>query len=588
MVFGRSQTIVLAASAALLLASLAAGCGGRGGEDARFEKLAARYLRENFRQNPTFATWAGEHRHDRELDDVSRQAVEARLALLDSYRAKLETIEKDKLSPDNRIDAEVLASAIDLDMLLYGDMRVFETNPMHYTSLLGNSLYYLIARDFASLDKRLDAASRRLERFPLFVEHAMANLSNPSKVHTEMAISQNRGLIAFIEHELMREAEKAPPRTSKKVGKSARIAIGALREFQRFLEEDLADRSLGDFRLGEKSFRRLIDGIIGSDMSSEMIVTAAYAEIDRVHGEMYEVAAPLYAEMTASRLPASPDRAARDAIVRAVLDDIAKDHPKPSELLDACTAAFAEASAFVRERDVLTIPDDPIELAWAPEYSRSLSIVGLESPGPLDRGLKYWFIVSPVPEDYDRKQIDSYLREYNSEMIRLVTIHEAMPGHYVQFAYANRNPSIPRNVFANTGFVEGWGVYCMELMNELGFRGGNPRFDLTWKKYYLRILTNAILDSGMHREGMTESEALRLLTVDGFQEESEAAIKWRRAMINPGYLSTYFAGYLEIRQLRLEAERVLGDRFSLKEFHEKLLLQGALPPRLAREALFRE
>jgi uncharacterized protein (DUF885 family) len=585
MVLRRSCIIVFATA---LLASVCAGCGGGGGEDAKFEKLAARYLSENFRQNPTFATWAGEHRHDRDLDDMSRRAVEARIAFLQSYRAKLEILDKSKLSPDNRIDADVLANAIDLDMLLYEDMRVFETNPMHYTSLLGNSLYYLIARDFAPLGDRLDAAARRLEEFPLVVEQAMANLSNPSKAYTEMAISQNRGLIAFIEHELLREAEKAPARTAKKVGRSAGLAIASLRTFQNFLEKDLVNRSLGDFRLGEKAYRRLIGGIIDSDMSSEMIVTAAYAEIDRVHGEMYDVAAPLYAEMTGARLPANPGRAERDAIVRTVLDDIAKDHPKPSELLDACKTAFAEASAFVRERDVLGIPDEPIELAWAPEYSRSLSIVGLESPGPLDRGLKFWFIVSPVPDDYDQKQIDSYLREYNSEMIRLVTIHEAMPGHYVQFAYANRNPSLVRSVFGNTGFIEGWGVYCMELMNELGFRSGNPRFDLTWKKYYLRILTNAILDSGMHREGMTEREALALLIGDGFQEESEAAIKWRRAMINPGYLSTYFAGYLEIRQLRLEAERTLGDRFSLKEFHEKLLRQGALPPRLAREALFRE
>ncbi len=587
MAFRRSKTIAFAASAALL-AFLAAGCGGRGGEDARFEKLAARYLKEHFRMNPAFATWAGEHRHDSDLDDMSRQAVETRIAFLKSYRAKLENVEKGELSPDNRIDAEVLARAIDLDILLYEDLRTLETNPLFYTSLIGNSLYYLIARDFAPLADRLDAAAARLEKVPYFVEQAMANLSNPSKAYTEMAISQNRGLIAFIEHELLREAGKAPDRTSKKMEKSAQLAIGALREFQHFLEKDLVNRSLGDFRLGEKPFRRLLDYVIGSDMSSEMIVTAAYAEIDRVHGEMYEVAAPLYAEMTGTRLPASPDRAERDAIVRTVLDEIAKDHPEPSELLDVCTAAFAEASAFVRERDLLTIPDEPIELAWAPEYSRSLSIVGLESPGPLDRERKYWFIVSPVPEDYDQKQIKSYLREYNSEMIRLVTIHEAMPGHYVQFAYANRNPSIVRSVFTNTGFVEGWGVYCMELMNELGFRSGTARFDLTWKKYYLRILTNAILDSGMHREGMTESEALRLLIGDGFQEESEAAIKWRRAMINPGYLSTYFAGYLEIRQLRLEAERTLGDRFSLKEFHEKLLRQGALPPRLAREALFRE
>ncbi len=574
-------------AAAALCALAYAGCGGGADENAKFEKLAKRYYREYFRANPTYATWAGEHRYDRDLDDVSREASDARLESAKSYLTRLDGVERAELSPDNRIDAELLANNIRLDILLYEDMRTIETNPMLYTTLLGNSIYYLMARDFAPLDERLDAAADRLMKFPAVVEQAMANLSNPPKPYTEMAISQNRGLIALVERDLRREAEETPARM-KKVEKASNVALEALHTFQEFLEKDLLDRSLGEYRLGDEVFRRLGDGLLQSDMTPEQIVAAAYAEIDRVHGEMYELAAPLYAEMTGAAPPENPNRAERTAIVRKALDEIAKDHPKPAELLDACKAAYAEAETFVRERDVLTIPDEPIEIVWAPEYARGLSIVSLETPGPLDRGMKYGFFVSPVPEDYDQREADSYLREYNDEMIRLVTIHEAMPGHYAQFAYASRNPSMVRAVCFNTAFVEGWGVYCMDLMNELGFRGGDARFDLTWKKFYLRVLTNAIIDSGMHREGMTESEALRLLTGDGFQEESEAAIKWRRAMINPGYLSTYFSGYLEIRQLRLEAEQRLGGRFSLKEFHEKLLRQGALPPRLAREAMFRE
>ncbi|MFA4947977.1 MAG: DUF885 domain-containing protein [Candidatus Krumholzibacteriia bacterium] len=583
----RKSFVIALVAAAAFLALACAGCEKGGGENAKFERLAKQYFRDNLRTNPAFATWAGEHRYDHDLDDVSREAIDARIASAKSYLAGIGSVEADKLSPDNRIDAEILANSIRLDILLFEDIRAFETNPMLYTNFLGNSIYYLIARDFAPLDERLDAAADRLVKFPAAVEQAMANLSNPPKPYTEMAISQNRGLIALIERDLLREAEKAPDK-KKKIEKAANVALDALHTFQIFLEKDLLDRSLGDYRLGDEVYRRLADGLLQSDMSPEEIVAAAYAEIDRVHSEMYELAVPLFAEMTGIELPANPGRAERTAIVRKVLDEIAKDHPKPAELLDACKAAYAEAEAFVRERDILTIPDEPIEIIWTPEYSRGLSIVALEAPGPLDRGMKYCFVVSPVPEDYDQKELDSYLREYNNEMIRLVTIHEAMPGHYVQFAYANRNPSMVRSVCLNSAFVEGWGVYCMELMNELGFRGGDARLVLTWKKFYLRVLTNAIIDSGMHREGMTESEAVRLMTGEGFQEESEAAIKWRRAMINPGYLSTYFSGYLEIRRLRLEAEQRLGDRFRLKEFHEKLLRQGALPPRLAREALFRE
>ncbi len=291
---------VIVLGAAALCALACAGCGGGGDENAKFEKLAKRYYREYFRANPTYATWAGEHRYDRDLDDVSREASDARLESAKAYLAGLGDVETAGLSPDNRIDAEILANNIRLDVLLYEDMRTIETNPILYTNFLGNSIYYLMARDFAPLDERLDAAADRLMQFPAAVEQAMANLSNPPKPYTEMAISQNRGLIALVERDLLREAERTPAR-KKKVEKAANVALDALKTFQEFLEKDLLDRSLGEYRLGDRVFRRLGDGLLQSDMSSEEIVAAAYAEMDRVHGEMYELAVPLFAEMTGTR-----------------------------------------------------------------------------------------------------------------------------------------------------------------------------------------------------------------------------------------------------------------------------------------------
>jgi uncharacterized protein (DUF885 family) len=566
---------------------LSAGCGSGGGQDEKFEKLSSAFCEEYFRLNPVLATWAGEHRYDHQLDDVSREGIASRLATLGTYLARVRDIDWSRLSPDNRIDAEILANGIELDMLTIEGMRSFEANPMVYTDLLGSSINLLITRDFGPLDERLDAAADRLEAFPRVIDQAIANLSNPPKPCTEMAISQNRALTAFVENDLMKVAE-ALPRKSKKLEKAAGPALEALDRFQLFLEKDLINRSLGDSRLGDALYRRLIGHVLQSDMSSEEIVAAAYAEIDRVHDDMYELAAPLFAEMTGTEPGTHPARAARMEIIRKVLGKIADDHPGAVGLLDACKAAYAEASAFVREKGIVPIPDEPFEIIWTPEYARGISLTALAAPGPLDREVKYYFMVSPVPLEFDRKQTESYLREYNSEMIRLVTIHEAMPGHYVQLAYANRNPSIVRAICTNTAFIEGWAVYCMEFMNELGFRDGDPRFMLQWNKYYLRVLINAIIDSGMHREGMTESEAVALLTEDGFQEEAEASIKWRRVGLNPGYLSTYFVGYLEMRALRIEAEARWGGQFELGEFNEKLLSLGALPPRLARRALLGE
>ena len=585
--FTRARPVSLLLMLLALMILTCTGCGKRSSEDREFQKLSGEFLEAYFRTNPVTATWMGDHRYDHDLPDVSPENVAAEVAYLSDVRARLHSIDFDKLSRDNGIDARILKNNIDFITLVDKDIRPFERNPMAYTDLLGNSMYCFISRDFAPLDKRLDAAADRLAKFPALIEQAMRNLTNPPKVQTETAISQNRGLIRLIENDLMKEAEKAP-KLSKKVERAAGPALDALRTFQNFLEKDLLNRSLGDARLGDRVFRRLLAGMLESDMTSEEIVAAAYAEIDRVHDEMFELAAPLYAEMTSKATPLSPGSGERRDVIKRVLQEIALDHPRPTELLDACRGAYAEAAAFVREQNILAVPDDPLEIIWAPEYSRGISIMGLDAHGPLDKGGKSYFVVSPIPDYYDERQTESHLREYNYEMIRIVTIHEAMPGHYVQFAYANRNPSLIRAIFGNSSFIEGWAVYADDMLLERGFRSNDPKLKLQWKKFYLRALINAILDSGMHRENMSEYEALKLMTEDGFQEESEAAVKWRRAALTPGYLSTYYVGYRELRALRRDAEARWGSNFKLNEFHEKLLREGAVAPKFARRLLLEE
>ncbi|MDD4858273.1 MAG: DUF885 family protein, partial [Candidatus Krumholzibacteria bacterium] len=232
----------------VLLASfvfICAGCGRGGSEDDAFKRLSKEYFKEYFRSNPILATWAGEHRYDHELDDVSRGAVEAQTASLKTFLARLEKLDESALSPDNRIDAEILADGIKLDILNSEGLRPLETDPMYYTSLLGNSINYLIERDYAPIGERLDAVADRLTQFPRVIDQALANLSNPPKSCTETAISQNRGLMALIREDVMTAAQAAPEK-SEKVDNAARGALDALAAFQNFLEKDLINRSLGD------------------------------------------------------------------------------------------------------------------------------------------------------------------------------------------------------------------------------------------------------------------------------------------------------------------------------------------------------
>jgi uncharacterized protein (DUF885 family) len=564
---------------------LAAGC-GRGNRDERaYASLEKEFISYYLKTNPTWATMLGDHRYDDRLDDMSEEAIDAYVRACGGYLDRLRAIDTDALSRDRSIDARCLADYIELILLDFGEERVHRRNPMLYAEMLSNSLYGILANQSIPLEERLDRISRRLEHFPRFVDQATANLDNPSKLRTRTAIDMTKGLVAFIESDVLPEADKVPG-MGERMMRSFDPAREGLARYTDFLEKDLVNRSFGEMRIGDAAYRKRFKLQLGTDLPPEEMVAAAYRELDAVHERMYALAAPLYEELSGANAPSEPDFEERIRIVAAVLDDIANDHPPRSGLLAACTAAYAEAERFVRERDLVSLPEDPLLIVETPSFLRAVQLAATHPPGPLDKGGNFYFMVSPIPDYLGAEEAERHLREYNNELLRVVTVHEAMPGHYVQLARSNRVPSFVRSAFYNMAFIEGWAVYCQGMMVEEGFRGGDPRFALAADKYYLRVVINALLDSGMHRENMQEEEAVRLITHEGFQDGSDALAKWRRSVgIHPCFLSSYFVGALEIRALREDARREWGGRFTLKDFHERLLACGSIPPKYAREIL---
>lgn len=574
---------------ALLLSGICfcTGCSRQSAEDKKFAKLSDEFLEYYLEAHPVSATWIGEHRFDAEIDDLSREARDSEISRLNGFTARLGGIDGGKLSRDNRIDAQILENKIQKMLFSMSDLKEWEKNPLVYTRLFSNSIYLLIARDFAPLEDRLKSAVKRLEKFPAAVDQVIANLSNPPRVHTETAISQNRGTISLLDRDFRSEASKVPA-MKEEVDRALDPALGALRRFQDFLEKDLFYRSNGEFRLGDMLYRRKLELTLMSRMGSEEIVEKAKADMERLHDEMFELASPLYAEMFPGGPVEAESRERRKEIVKSVLDEISRDHTSPDRLLEACKEAFEEASSFVRSKKIVPLPDDPLEIIWAPEFSRGVAVAGLRPPGPMDKGMKAFYVVSPPPEEWGRAQVESYLREYNSEMIRVLTIHEAMPGHYVQSAYANRFPSMLRAVFPSGTFVEGWAVYSERVMLDEGFRDGDPRLALQRKKFFLRAVVNALLDADIHRGGISEYEALKLMIEDGFQEESEARGKWRRACLTSTQLSTYYVGYKDVALLRRDVEDRRGGGFDLGDFHKELLSHGSPPVKFLREILMED
>jgi uncharacterized protein (DUF885 family) len=553
--------------------------------DERFDEFTKDFFEGYFRRNPVEATWMGDHRYDGELDDVSPSAIQEEIDWLRSRFGSLRDIQSQKLNQELRIDYEILKSKIEGKIFNLEVLKGWENNPLSYNYLMGGSLNTLINREFAPLDERIKNLIQRLEKLPRLLQQAKKNLKNPPRIHTETVIRQNQGVIHLIENDLSKAVEKTPELKEEFREKSEK-ALAALKDYQEFLEKDLLPNSNGDFRLGKDLYEKKLSYTLQSTLSQNEILKRAQSEYKRVRGEMLEVALPIHKKIFPSHKHNEIGDSLINIVVREVQDEIARDHPVGDELLEVCRKINHDLEVFVKEKDLLTLSEDqPLEVRWTPEFSRGVAGAGLDSPGPLEKHLKSYYYVSPIPKDWTKDEEESFLREYNNEMIKVLSIHEAIPGHYVQLYYSNRFPSMVRGVFGSGPFIEGWAVYSERLMIDSGFDNHNPKLKLQQLKFYLRGVINTLLDISIHTEGMSEEDALELMIDGGFQEESEARGKWRRACLTSTQLSTYFVGVQEILDLERDYRKLVGDGFTQKEFNEKLLSHGSPPVKYLRELL---
>jgi uncharacterized protein (DUF885 family) len=495
------------------------------------------------------------------------------------------------LSRANQVDAAMLENQLRYALWAEQSYRDWSWDPLVYTQLTGQALYGLLAREFAPLPERLRSLTSRLEQLPRLLEQARGNLvpARVPSIHAETAVKQNPGVMSLVDELVVPQLGSLPEAERARLERAIAAARTAVQDHQRWLEGTLVPAAKGEFRIGPELYDRKLAFALMSNLSRGEIRARAEAEVTRVRGEMYAVARTvLTGRADAPPLPDAPNAEQEQAAIAAALELAYADRPARGDVVELARATLAETTAFVRQRDFVTVPDEPLEIILMPEFQRGVAVAYCDSPGPLDKGQRTFYAVSPIPGDWTDAQVDSFLREYNSRSIANLTIHEAMPGHYLQIAHSNRYPSVLRAMLSSGPFVEGWAVYTERVMQEQGFRGDDPLMRLVQLKWYLRAVTNAIIDSAIHVDGMTRDEAMRLMTVTGFQEEREAAGKWVRAQLTAAQLSTYFVGYLEHADLRTEAERRWGDQFVLKRFHDQVLSFGSPPGRFVRALMFDE
>jgi len=559
--------------------------------DARFEAVSQRFIGEFGRYAPVYATALGDHRYDGELDDLSAAGRARTLAWTREVLTELQSIDRGALSRANQVDAAMLENQLRYGIWSEEAYRDWSWDPLVYTQLTGQALYGLLAREFAPLPERLRSLTGRLERLPRLLEQARANLvpARVPAIHAETAVKQNPGVMSLVDGLVVPQLGTLPAADRERLERAIAQARMAVQEHQRWLEGTLVPAAKGEFRIGAGLYDQKLAFALMSPLSRREIRARAEAEVERVRNEMYGVARTVLAGRDgAPPLPESPTAEQQQAAIAAALELAYADRPARAAVVDAAKATLAETTEFVRRSDFVTVPDEPLEVILMPEFQRGVAVAYCDPPGPLDRGQRTYYAVSPIPDDWTDTQADSFLREYNARSIANLTIHEAMPGHYLQLAHANRYPSVLRAMLYSGPFVEGWAVYAERVMQEQGFRGGDPLMRLVQLKWYLRAVTNAIMDSAIHVDGMTRDEAMQLMTVTGFQEEREAAGKWVRAQLTSAQLSTYFVGYLEHADLRAEAERRWGAQFALKRYHDQVLSYGSPPGRFVRALLFDE
>jgi uncharacterized protein (DUF885 family) len=546
-------------------------------EDQKLAAFFKEHLDEEFRHRPLDATRAGDHRFDHLLDDVSAKARAAGKARLQKTLADLpKRIAYDKLTRDGQIDFEIWRHQLQRDLWLSDNTKPFEEDPRVYNEYISDSVYLLLTQSTEPRPVNVKSAAQRMNFIPRIVAAAQENLRNPPKALVEIAIRQMKGVISFYEQGIYEIAGETPQLSE--LQPAAKRILPVLRDYVKFLEDDLLPRATGDWRLGKAKFAQKLELELDAGVTAEEVLKEAEAEADRVEAEMYVIARQLWSQLFPEKALPADDADGKRHTIRAVLDAVSNEHGEPANLVKDATATAAKIKAFIQEKKLLRLPSpDRCRIVEMPEFQRGFSVAYLNPAPPLDAKASSYYAISPPPRDWDARKVKSFMKEYNRHMLQLLTIHEAYPGHYVQLEYSNRNPSLIRKVLYSGVFAEGWAVYTEQVMLDEGFGGGDLKLRISQLKWYLRAVCNAILDYKMHCTNMTDEEALAFLVLRAYQSEGEAILKIQRAKQSSCQLSTYFVGRMAFQRLRRRVQSELGDQFELGTFHEAALAHGTLP-----------
>ena len=544
-----------------------------------FAHLATAFVSESEKHDPLFADALGFHRFDDKLDDYSTTGHTARIAWLESWRVRVSAAIANAPGREDDADAHALLDTIDLELFENRTLAPWRTEPTGYTAAIGQAAYSLTGRTFAPLETRMQHLAARLALVPAIVTAAEANLTHPTRVATLQAIDANAGNVALFSS-LPALAKTTSPATRAAIARRLPKVLAALGGFTTYLKTTLLPRSNGNPRVGAAVFDREMLLANGTDRTRADLVAEAQADFTKNRAEMLRLAIPFDRTFFPNDVADETKSNAEDVVVRRVLDKLAEDHPKRSEIFNVARSDVDGAQSFLAIHPVIVPPlPSTLRVVPTPEFMAGFSGASLDPAGPFTPLGESFYYIDTIPKAWTDVRVASYLRDFNTYELKILSMHEAMPGHYVQFRANALVPSLVRRAFPNGSFAEGWAVYIEGMMLDAGYGDNDPRLRLFQLKWRLREEANTLIDAGFHTGDLTEARCHDLLERQAYQEKSEAQTKWHRLQLSHDQLSSYFTGLSAIRRVEAAERERLGSAFDVAKFNARLLAMGSVEPR---------
>jgi len=552
-------------------------------QDSLFDMYKKTFVEDLWKIYPSWAGSQGYHKYDSVLIVPNTESQVKELAFCSNYLATLKTFNLANLSDNNKTDYYMIENQLNATEWSINSLKANEWNPSQFN--ICGEFAEMLNNNYDSLPVRLHNFYLKMKNIPAYYAAAKKQIKNPTLEHTQLAINQNLGGISVFETDLEDALKKDNPKKEIRdaIHARAKEAVIAIKDYADWLTkfENDAPRS---FRLGKELYAKKFEFDIQSGYTADEIYKKAIQHKADLHQQMFDITKQLWSKYLAGKkMPENKLEA-----IKMMIDKLSLRHVTADSFQIAIEHQIPLLVKFIKDKDLIYIdPSKPLVVRKEPAYMAGVAGASISAPGPYDKNGNTYYNVGSL-SGWDKEKAESYLREYNKYILQILNIHEAIPGHYTQLVYANQSPSIIKSIFGNGAMIEGWAVYTERMMLENGYGNNEPEMWLMYYKWNLRTTCNTLLDYGVHVNNMPKDSALNLLVNEAFQQKAEAEGKWKRVSVTQVQLCSYFTGYTEIYEFREGLKKKMGDKFDLKQFHEKFLSYGSAPVKYIKSLMLAE